>query len=615
MLLLDLDGTIADTLPHVFEAYRHAVAPWVERAPTDAEIEATFGPSERECLAVMAPAAVLVTPQWSASIPTTSRHHAQLPVKLVAGIVEVIDLARSLGWRVGVFTGKGRRAAIFSLTELGVWDRIEHLVSGSDVTRPKPDPEGVFLASKALAVPVDRILLAGDSPADVQAGKAAGCSTAAVLWAAFRPERLRAAGADFVCERVEDLAAAVLIALERCWLKCCSHGTGGPEAYEQSQAGHAASLFAVAMLAFAGLAGPMRSRRCADPGDKSSDKVFVGYLYGQPRGVNFRLYTHLCHAFLVADGDGSLRKSKTVPSRELTSSAHKAGVRVLLSLGGWGWDRQFASIVSEPEAEERYVKSVLAIVDEYDYDGIDLDWEYPDNKQEVVGFERLARRLRKEIDTVGTTKGRPMVLTMAASSNAGTLKWLDKDFLLETMDWLNIMTYDFTGDWTNYAGHHSPLFASSKQPGGNPRSTELTMKYLLEERALPASRLAVGVPLYGRGFAVSEPYQSTKGVARTRLPQGNYSNLHKLLQEQGWTRLWDDETKNPWLLKPDRSMVIGYDDAESVALKTDWAVKQGFRGVFFWQVAADRLPDGSNPLQEASRKVWDANPRRSDKEP
>ena len=209
-----------------------------------------------------------------------------------------------------------------------------------------------------------------------------------------------------------------------------------------------------------------------------------------------------------------------VPSRELTDAAHKAGVRVLLSLGGWGWDRQFASIVSIPEAEERYVKSVIAIVEDYDYDGIDLDWEYPDTAMEVAGFERLSRRLRRKIDAIGTTKGRPMILTMAASANPGTLKWLDTAFLLETMDWVNVMTYDFTGDWTNYAGHHSPLSASSKQPGGSPRSIGADHEVPVEERALPAGRLAVGIPLYGRGFGVSAPYQSTKDVARTRLPQG-----------------------------------------------------------------------------------------------
>ena len=181
---------------------------------------------------------------------------------------------------------------------------------------------------------------------------------------------------------------------------------------------------------------------------------------------------------------------------------------------------------------------------------------------------------------------------------------------LETMDWVNVMTYDMAGDWTAYAGHHSPLFASAKQPG-TPRSTELSMKYLVD-RGMPANRLAIGLPLYGKGFAVSEPYASTKDAkAGGRVPRGgNYSNIAKLLQEQGWTRRWDDETKNPWAISPDGVpaglVVIGYDDAESLALKTEWAMRQGFRGVFFWEVSGDRLPDGTNPLQEAARKQLDA---------
>ena len=343
----------------------------------------------------------------------------------------------------------------------------------------------------------------------------------------------------------------------------------------------------------------------AAPGDQPKEKVFVGYLFGQPRDIHFSMYTHICHAFLVADGDGKVRPSRTVPSRELTSKAHEAGVKVLVSLGGWGWDKQFASIVSQPEAEDRYAKSVMTIVTENDYDGIDLDWEYPDNDKEIVGFERLTRRFRKELDAIGARKGRPMVVTMAVSSNPGTLKWLGKEFLLETMDWINVMTYDFTGDWTNFAGHHSPLFASSKQPGRSPRSTELTMKYLVEERGMPADRLAVGIPLYGRGFGVAKPYDSTKGAKKTGIPRGDYKNLHSLVNQQGWTRKWDDETKNPWLVSHDREVVVGYDDSESVALKTKWAMKNGFRGVFFWQLAADRLPDGTNPLQEAVRKTLD----------
>ncbi len=172
------------------------------------------------------------------------------------------------------------------------------------------------------------------------------------------------------------------------------------------------------------------------------------------------------------------------------------------------------------------------------------------------------------------------------------------------------MTYDFAGQWTPYAGHHSPLYASSQQPEASRHSTELTMLYLVQQKGLPANRLAVGIPLYGRGFAVSEPYASTKNMPNVRVPRGSYNNLFKLQQEEHWTRRWDDETKNPWLISPDHSVVIGYDDEEAVSIKTDWAMRMGFRGVFFWQIAADLLPDGTNPLQEASHKKWKENVQR-----
>jgi chitinase len=334
--------------------------------------------------------------------------------------------------------------------------------------------------------------------------------------------------------------------------------------------------------------------------DAGNDKVFVGYVYRRPEKINFGLYTHLCHVFVVADEDGTIRQSRTCPSRELVTDAHKAGVQLLLSLGGWGWDKQFAAMVSKPEAEERYVKSVMAMVEKYDYDGIDLDWEYPDTREEVNGFERLSRGFRKQLDQLGQKKGRHLFQTMAASANPPTLKWLTNELLLETMDWVHVMTYDYAGDWTQYAGHHSPLFASSKQPGA-PRSTELTMKYLID-RGMPANRLAVGLPLYGKGFAVSQPYASTKDAAKGRSRGGGYNNIAKLIKDEGWTRSWDEETKNPWAIAPDGSAVIGFDDAESISLKTEWAMKQGFRGVFFWQIGGDLMPDGSNPLQEASRK-------------
>jgi chitinase len=245
------------------------------------------------------------------------------------------------------------------------------------------------------------------------------------------------------------------------------------------------------------------------------------------------------------------------------------------------------------------VQAVMELVDKYDYDGIDLDWEYPDTNIEIVGFERLTRRFRELLDELGEKKGRPMLVTMAASSHPSTLSWLTKDFLLETMDWINVMTYDYYGSWAKLAGHHSPLYVSSKMPAGEELSTELTFKYL-KERGIPANRMALGIPLYGRAFAVAEPYADTTGAPKPKRESANYREIASKIENDEWQRSWDAETKNPWITAPDKSEILCYDDSESIALKAQWANEQGLRGVFFWQINGDRLPDGSNPLQQAA---------------
>jgi chitinase len=334
------------------------------------------------------------------------------------------------------------------------------------------------------------------------------------------------------------------------------------------------------------------------------ESVFLGYVHRPPNDIRYDLYTHLCHAFVVADGEGTLKPNKLVPSAALVAAAHAANVKVLLSLGGWGWDVQFADMTADPAAEARYVEAVVQLVDQFDYDGLDLDWEYPDTADEAAGFHRLARTLRTRLDELGGRKARPMLLTMAASASPEKLKWLDAGVLVETMNWINVMTYDYTGGWSSFAGHHAPLHASSKVPADGALSIESTMRYLVDDKKLPSDRLAVGLPLYGRAFRVNRPYASTSAAASPEDETFNYARLHELHTTRGWVRKWDEETKNPWLIAPDASQVVGYDDAESAALKVDWAMKQNFRGVFFWQIAGDRLPDGSNPVQQAAHQSW-----------
>ncbi|QEG33516.1 glycoside hydrolase family 18 protein [Bythopirellula goksoeyrii] len=345
------------------------------------------------------------------------------------------------------------------------------------------------------------------------------------------------------------------------------------------------------------------SHVCAAPSNESTtEKVFLGYVAGLPRDINFGLYTHLAHAFLGASDDGSLNLREHVPNRQLTHDAHQAGVKVLISLGGGGSEEPFIAMSQGRQAEDRYVQEVMNVVDGYDYDGIDFDWEYPDTKTEIVCFERMTRQFRKLLDELGEKKQRPMLLTMAVNCHPDRLKWLTNELLLENMDWINLMTYDFTGPWTDFAGHQSPLYLSSKVPEGEKFSTDSAIQYLIEGRNYPAERLAVGLPLYGRVFAVEAPYATTVDAPQPRRDAINYRQIAELKAEPNWKRTWDDETKNPWLIAKDGSEIICYDDEQSTSLKTEWAMKQGLRGVFFWQIAGDRLSDGSNPLQEAAKE-------------
>lgn len=332
------------------------------------------------------------------------------------------------------------------------------------------------------------------------------------------------------------------------------------------------------------------------------DKVFVGYLHGAADEIDFRLYTHLCHAFVVADAEGRIKPNHDVPDRDLAQRAHKNGVQVLLSLGGWGYDAQFAQMVLNPAAEDRYVSAVLKLIDDYDYDGIDLDWEYPDSKEEIPGYERLTSKLRLGLDEIAQRKGRPMLLTMAAGAHPKTLAWLSNEFLVEHYDWVNIMTYDYAGSWTNFAGHHAPLHTSTRAPRTGRQSIERTFRYLLEERKLSPRLLALGVPLYGRAFSVGEPYAATVGTDQPG--RAVLSRQVAGLQEAGWRSVWDDETQTPWLVAPDGEQIVGYDDERSIRKKVAWADSLGLRGVFFWEIGQDRNAAGGHPLQQAAKDAW-----------
>jgi HAD superfamily hydrolase (TIGR01509 family) len=215
-LLMDLDGTIANTLPHLFNSFRHAVAPFVETPPTDRAIYDTFGPPEYVCITQMILKGGLHAGPLDDKIiaAAVERYHGYYEgrheeVTLFEGIADVIHSARDRGWRFGVCTGKGRRSAEFTLAHLGLWEWTDLLISGDDVVLPKPNPEGVKLALRQWDLPAERVLVVGDTEADIRAGSGAGAHTVAALWGAFEPELTLAAKPTWAFQHVGELGRLI----------------------------------------------------------------------------------------------------------------------------------------------------------------------------------------------------------------------------------------------------------------------------------------------------------------------------------------------------------------------------------------------------------------------
>jgi chitinase len=237
-----------------------------------------------------------------------------------------------------------------------------------------------------------------------------------------------------------------------------------------------------------------------------------------------------------------------------------------------------------------------------DYDGIDLDWEFPDSEASAQGLIRMIALLRQAIDKLSADTGREYLLTRAVGG-AWAYTHIPTEVFRDNFDFLNVMCYDCTGPWAELAGHHSPLTASTKGAKHNIATAEQTLRHWLDERGLPASMLVMGMPAYGRGFRGVEMFGTVERNSDAHTTY-TYADLDRKMAE-GWTVKRMDNGA-PWLVAPDGSEIVGFDDPESIRMKTRWAVGKGLAGVFFWEATQDRLTDNTHPLIEAAAEMLES---------
>ena len=207
-ILFDLDGTLIDSIELILGAARHAFVGFEGRAPTEEEWRAGIGRPLQTVLREFAGDDAEVARLIGRYRAYQLEHHDRL-VKPYDGIVETVRWLAERGHPMALVTSKADWMADKAMVLVGLDRLIPTIVGCDSCVNHKPHPEPVERALALLgAAPGDAIFV-GDSPHDVESGRAAGVVTVGVAWGAFTRDELERSGADLVIERVEDLRGVV----------------------------------------------------------------------------------------------------------------------------------------------------------------------------------------------------------------------------------------------------------------------------------------------------------------------------------------------------------------------------------------------------------------------
>lgn len=323
---------------------------------------------------------------------------------------------------------------------------------------------------------------------------------------------------------------------------------------------------------------------------------FVGYTVanGLPHITKAQAMklTHLNIAFGVVEDDlisiERIRKFfRFVPMLR----KYNPNLNILLSTGG---GNAFGhGPATKPDKIEAFVDSTMAVVREFDLDGIDCDWEFPGNTgdaDEKYQHVDLMQRYRAELDKYAEERGRKCVLSIAAAAGQWFLDTTCMEQVHPYLDFINLMTYDLRG-WNQPAGHHTNLF----EPVGAPVefSVDTGIKLLLGI-GVPADKLVVGCAFYSRRWDGVKPQpegeEDLHGMHQWAETIGDFGPDYTQIRlnyeaNPQFTKYWDDVAKAPWLW--DGYSFISYDDPQSIACKAAYVKENGLGGLMYWQHTAD----------------------------
>jgi chitinase len=154
------------------------------------------------------------------------------------------------------------------------------------------------------------------------------------------------------------------------------------------------------------------------------------------------------------------------------------------------------------------------------------------------------------------------------------------------LDAWHLMAYDYAGSWDSVAGHQANLYPSTSNPASTPFSTDKAIKDYIAA-GVPASKIVVGLPLYGRSFESTNGLgQSFSGVGSGSWESGSWD--YKALPKAGATEYYDAAVGTAWSYDPSTKELITYDTKTSIGQKTTYIKNKGLGGGMFWETSSDK---------------------------
>ncbi|WP_412080113.1 glycosyl hydrolase family 18 protein [Streptomyces sp. SJL17-1] len=262
-------------------------------------------------------------------------------------------------------------------------------------------------------------------------------------------------------------------------------------------------------------------------------------------------------------------------------------IKILWSFGGWTWSGGFGQAVQNPAA---FAQSCYDLIEDPRwadvFDGIDLDWEYPNacglscDTSGPAAFKNMMQAMRAKF-------GANYLVTAAVTADAssgGKIDAADYAGAAPYMNWFNVMTYDFFGAWAAQGptAPHSPLTSYAGIPQAGFNSAEAIAKF--KAKGVPANKLLLGIGFYGRGWTgvtQAAPGGTATGPAPGTYEQGieDYKVLKTSCPATGTVAgtAYAKCGSNWW----------SYDTPATVTSKMSWAKNQGLGGAFFWEFSGD----------------------------